>query len=177
ADRRRLPALPGHRAGGRGGLLRHPVPAAADLRPRRRRRLRGPALRRADDRGLPGPGPRPLLPCADRGRGRRRHRPHPRRRALGWPLRGHLGRLRAGPVVGLAGAQRVRRHHHDHVRAGRAPRDRPHPGAVLQPLRRLPARRDAAHPAGARRARRRRPPAAGGAGGARRPLLAGGPAG
>ena len=44
---------------------------------------------------------------------------------LGQPaLRRDLARLRARPLVGLARAQRLRRHHHDHARPGRAPRDR-----------------------------------------------------
>ena len=50
-------------------------------------------------------------------------------------LRRHLRRLRAGAVVRLAGAERLRRHHHDHARPRWPPRDRPDPGAVVRPLR------------------------------------------
>ena len=52
----------------------------------------------------------------------------------GRPVRRDLGRLRAGAVVGLAGDARLRRHHHDHARARRAPGDRQDPGAVVLPL-------------------------------------------
>ena len=65
-----------------------------------------------------------------------------------------LDRLHPRAVVGLAGAQRLRRHHHDHVRPRRPPRDRPHPGAVVPALRARHDHRRRHHPAGASPARR-----------------------
>ena len=63
--------------------------------------------------------------------------PDPERRLQERPRRPDLDRLPALAVVRLAGAERLRRHHLDHVRPERGSRDRPHPGAVLQPVRRL----------------------------------------
>ena len=145
--RRLVHAPPGHRARGRGGLLRGAVGAAADLRDGGCDRLRlRPVHGRADRRRAPG-GARPGLARPHRPGGRQDHHADDRRRAGGRPPRRDLGRLRAGPLVGLAGDARVRRHHHDHARARRAPRDHQDPRPVVRavPARHADGRR--VHPA------------------------------
>ena len=77
----------------------------------------------------------------------------PRRAAL----RRHLDRLHPRAVVGLTGAQRLRRHRDDHVRPRGPPRHRAHPGAVVLALRARAAHRHRHDPAGRRRARAGRP--------------------
>jgi hypothetical protein len=52
----------------------------------------------------------------------------------GGPRRSDLDRIRARAVVGLAGAERLRRHDFDHVWAVRRPRDRAHPDVELHAL-------------------------------------------
>ena len=133
---RHLHAQPGHRARSRGRLLRDPLPAAAHLRARRVDRLRvRPVQRQPDHRG---PQHRALdrRSGADPADGEQHHPAHaqrgPRRR---WSLRRHLHRLRPRPVVRLSGAQRLRRHDHDHVRPRRPPRHPPHPRPVVPALR------------------------------------------
>ena len=54
-------------------------------------------------------------------------------------------------LVGVAGAERLRRHHLDHVRPERGARDHPHPRAEPQPLLHLDPHRGDRHPAGADR--------------------------
>ena len=63
----------------------------------------------------------------------RQHRQADAQRGAQWrrTLRRRLHRLRAGAVVRLARAQRLRRHHHDHVRPRWPPRDRAHAGAAF----------------------------------------------
>ena len=132
--RRLVHALPGHRAGRRGGVLR----ACSRCR-RWSSRLAGAigyvsdALHRRPGRRRAARRSSSCLPQAltDGRSTRSSARPSTtvlRRRAL----RRDLGRLRAGAVVGLARAQRLRRHHHDHARARRAPGDRQDPGAVVR---------------------------------------------
>ena len=109
-------------------------------------------LQRRPARRRPAGGPRPLLARpSPSGRSTRSSGRRIDDGARGRSVRRDLGRLRAGPVVGVAGPQRLRRHHHDHARAGRAPGDRQDPGAVLRPLRPGDAHRDGQHPAGGRR--------------------------
>ena len=104
-DGQLLPALPGHRAGRRGGVLRGAVGAAADLRDGRRDRLRHRPVHARPGRRRPAGGdrPRPSGP-SPRARSTGSSCPTHRRRAEGRSLRRHLARLRAGPVVGVAGA-------------------------------------------------------------------------
>ena len=84
--------------------------------------------------------------------------PHDRGRRLGPALRPAVAGLRPLAVVGVAGPERLRRHHLDHVRPVRRAGHRPHPGAVVlavpagprpghrhhpaRPARPEPARRD-----------------------------------
>ena len=80
-----------------------------------------------------------IRPDAQRGPERRRS------------LRRRLDRVHPRAVVGLARAQRLRRHHHDHVRPRRAPRHRPDPRPVVPALRARHDHRRRHDPAGGRR--------------------------
>ncbi len=133
-DRRVLDEVPRHRTGCRGGLLHRAVGAAADLRPGRRNRLRHAVVQPRPGRSRPDGAPRPRVAVPDRLRGEQRDPADHRRRSRGRPVRRDLGGVRAGPLVGVTGDARLRRHHHDHARAQRSPRDREDPRPVVQPL-------------------------------------------
>ena len=166
-DGQQLLPLPRHGPRRRGRVLRDPVAAAAGVRARRHHRLHRPAVP-----GRPGgrpqePGHRPRVAGPDTGHRRRRSSPRRWTTSCGWPSRRHLDRLRARPVVRLPRAQRLHRHHLDHVRVRRPPQHRQDPGLVVHPLRRGAADRHRSRAAGAgrpgrggrRRARPRRVPA------------------
>ena len=147
-DGEHLPAQPRHRARRGGGVLRRPLAAAADLRAGGLDRLRlRPASAAARSTRCATPSCRPLQPGADAADRRQHHPAHAQRGAPRRPLRRGVDRLRPGAVVGLAGAERLRRHHHDHVRPRRPPRHRPHPGAVVPALRARHAHRRRHDPA------------------------------
>ena len=94
-------------------------------------------------------GALPRRPGADPADGRQHHQADAQRGAQRRrPLRRRLDRLHPGAVVGLARAQRLRRHHHDHVRPRRPARHRPHPRAVVPALRARHDHRRRHHPAG-----------------------------
>ena len=137
-----LRPLPGHRSRRGGRVLRDPVPAAADLRSGRRHRLRRRVLRRGVRPGFPRPGPAALP-----------RRPSPTITVTTsssppsttcWPGR-RFEIISIGFVIALWSGSRalnvLRRHHHDHVRAGRPARPRADPGPVLRALPGLPGGR------------------------------------
>ncbi|CAA9342483.1 MAG: Inner membrane protein YihY, formerly thought to be RNase BN, partial [uncultured Nocardioidaceae bacterium] len=146
-----------HRSRRRGSVLRPLVPATADLRPGRIDRVRVRAVRQRPAGRDPGSRRRPRLAGADRADRQLDHRAHPRRRVHRRPLRRHLDRLHPRALVWLTRAERVRGHHHDHVRSRRPPRHRQDAHAVVPALRDGPDHRRSHHPARARRTRAGRP--------------------
>ena len=137
-DHPHLLALPRHRAGRRGRLLRPALAAAAHPRAVRRPRLRRQrhrartVARTCVDRSTDYASPLPHRPTSSTTPSCPPSRDVLRGRALR-PL--SIGFLLVA-VVGVARAERLRRHHLDHVRpVGRA-RHRAHPRAVVHALRR-----------------------------------------
>ena len=134
--------LPGHRAGRRGRVLRDPVAAAADLRAggehQLHRRARSTRTQIENFRESVIDLSSKVLT----------------EESVNKIVVRTLDQVLQGPrfdiisigfvlvaLVGLARAQRLRRHDHDHVRARRPARHRPHPDAVVHAVRRRAHRR------------------------------------